>query len=762
ASNAEETVSGNPPYLKPSKTYTLEIAHHEQGDNILEYQLENGIQPITATYTVPKNPTVQTFNATLKAPVPYYFGYVDGNPQFIYLESGKTYTVSPEQSLSFLIKNRIKGATYTLTSSNPAAVQTSGLSYTAVAAGEAALTLTVAYGNASETFRFTVKVSRTQVAVPAADPTVYTYDGTEQTYQLPANSAYTVSNAPRTEAGSQQVTVALKDTARTEWADGTTADKYYEFTIQKAKTVAKHPAGLTLNYNGAPQPLVAGGETVNGLSFRFEYALGADSTTAPAAGWSTDLPTAVDAGDYYVWYRLIADSNHESLAPACTVAKILPVSPTADLFYFTPPQALTYDGTPKLADVTPAPSVRGMGSVTVRYYEENGQPVESPVDAGNYRVELELESGTNYTAATLQNANWSFTVKPRTLEIQWGETAFVYDGSEHFPDFLVHNVIDTDDIILETSGKAINASDTPYTAKIIGISGADSANYSLPANCEIDFTVARIVPDVGTVTVAEAVTDRTLPAQVQLTHSGTALGTLTLLNPAVSPSKSDYRWQFTPADTTNYETVYGDILLDVLDTRPPALTLHAAEQDWTQIQEKFTFDRLLNTPQTVTLTAADEADGSGLKAVEYLITDQPLDLEARSAAQWQPYTEAIRLTADGRYIVYARAIDNDGNLTLASTDGLVIDTVAPLFQGIADGETYVGDRQFKVVDQGAVRLTVDGADVTDQLADGEFTLPADDQQHLLIATDEAGNSTECRITVNRQKQNQSAGGNGGS
>ena len=98
-------------------------------------------------------------------------------------------------------------------------------------------TVTVSYETDTEirtgTANFTI--SKREIAVPTEDPTQFEYTGQEQTYVLSnfADAAYyTVSDTmKRTEAGSQNVTVQLKDKNNTVWKGGTDADKTYVFTI---------------------------------------------------------------------------------------------------------------------------------------------------------------------------------------------------------------------------------------------------------------------------------------------------------------------------------------------------------------------------------------------------------------------------------------------------------------------------------------------------------------------------------------------------
>lgn len=76
-----------------------------------------------------------------------------------------------------------------------------------------------------------------------------------------------------------------------------------EVTIAKAfAAIGDHPMAITgLVYTGLPQVLISTGE---GFGGHIEYRLGDNGA------WSTDLPTAVNAGNYTVGYRLIADDNH--------------------------------------------------------------------------------------------------------------------------------------------------------------------------------------------------------------------------------------------------------------------------------------------------------------------------------------------------------------------------------------------------------------------------------------------------------------------
>lgn len=138
----------------------------------------------------------------------------------------------------------VEGSTVTYESSAPevATVDSTG-KVTIKGAGTAVITAkasaTEEYDAAAATCTLTVE--KKPIAIPTADATVFTYNGTEQTYALAEDGAYTITGNKQTNANETgySVTAALKDTVNTQWADGTTADKTYTFVIGKAVITVK-------------------------------------------------------------------------------------------------------------------------------------------------------------------------------------------------------------------------------------------------------------------------------------------------------------------------------------------------------------------------------------------------------------------------------------------------------------------------------------------------------------------------------------------
>ena len=90
-------------------------------------------------------------------------------------------------------------------------------------------------------------------------------------------------------------------------------------------SVTTEPMAKNMSYTGMPQTLVTAGEVSGGT---MKFALGTDDTTAPTSGWSTDIPTGVNAQGYYVWYKAVGDDTHSDSDAVCVTAKINPKAVT--------------------------------------------------------------------------------------------------------------------------------------------------------------------------------------------------------------------------------------------------------------------------------------------------------------------------------------------------------------------------------------------------------------------------------------------------
>ena len=113
-----------------------------------------------------------------------------------------------------------------------------------------------------------------------------------------------------------------------------------------SKDFTDPPTGKKLTYNTTEQQLVNAGVAASGSTM--QYALGNNETTPPEAEkWGASVPVRKNAGDYYVWYKTVANDNSSSSTPICIKVTIDKAYPTANA-----PTGLTATYGQTLANVT--------------------------------------------------------------------------------------------------------------------------------------------------------------------------------------------------------------------------------------------------------------------------------------------------------------------------------------------------------------------------------------------------------------------------
>jgi len=92
------------------------------------------------------------------------------------------------------------------------------------------------------------------------------------------------------------------------------------FSLKQEAVLKTAPVAKNLTYDGSARGLVTTGEATGG---EMQYALGENETTAPeASAYSASIPTATDAGTYYIWYKVVGDEKHKDTTPVPVTASI--------------------------------------------------------------------------------------------------------------------------------------------------------------------------------------------------------------------------------------------------------------------------------------------------------------------------------------------------------------------------------------------------------------------------------------------------------
>ena len=193
-----------------------------------------------------------------------------------------------------------------------------------------------------------------------------------------------------TAAGSYFVKAKVVATAN---YDG--AEKTAEFNIASSKAVltTKPTAVANLVYTSDALNLITAGVVDGGTML---YKLGADGI------WSSEIPTATNAGEYTVYYKVLGDDSHSDLIDdetqqlTVTIAKV-----DAQVTAPTAKTGLTYNG--ESQELVVAGSAVG---ATIEYKLGNGEwttGIPTAIDAGEYKVIYRAVADANYNVVDGEN-----------------------------------------------------------------------------------------------------------------------------------------------------------------------------------------------------------------------------------------------------------------------------------------------------------------------------------------------------------------------
>ena len=122
------------------------------------------------------------------------------------------------------------------------------------------------------------------------------------------------------------------------------------------------------------------------------------------------------------------------------------------------------------------------------------------------------------------------------------------------------------------------------------------------------------------------------------------------------------------------EDVEGNIYIEatgIIDVTAPTIKIDVAENTWNKFWNELTFGILFNETQTVTITATDA--GSGIDKVYYYQSKKALTFEEVNAlTDWTEYERAFDINPENEFILYAKAIDKQGNVAYINSDNLIL------------------------------------------------------------------------------------------
>ena len=182
----------------------------------------------------------------------------------------------------------------------------------------------------------------------------------------------------------------------------------------------------------------------------------------------------------------------------------------------------------------------------------------------------------------------------------------------------------------------------------------------------------------------------------------------------------------------------------VADITAPDTEIKVSNKTWKSILNTITFGLFFKETQKAEITATDE--GSGVNKYYYYVdksgSEESLTEKQLQAVDWKEGT-SVTFSEDSNYVIYAKVTDKAGNIKYVSTDGIVIDTIAPQVSGVENNQTYTKTQTFTVTDNNLDTVKVDDKVVT------SYTLVPKKGTYTIEVTDKSGNKTTLNnITVN--------------
>ena len=261
----------------------------------------------------------------------------------------------------------------------------------------------------------------------------YTYDGTAKTPTVTVKDGeavlvegtdYTVAYTANTNAGTATVTVTGKGNY-----SGT---KTATFTIKTADITPTAPTAKTeLVFNALPQTLISAGSAEGG---EMQYSL-------DNVNYSTSLPSGFEAKEYTVYYKVVADANHNDVAAQSFKVTIAQAELTELILAQT---TLTYNQQEQTVAVASVKA--GNLPVAADSYEVSGN---KGTNVGNY--EAKVTGKGNFKGEV--KVQWSIVPAEAEAEFEMtlGTTEYIYDGTAKTPAVTVKD------------GEAVLVEGTDYT-----------------------------------------------------------------------------------------------------------------------------------------------------------------------------------------------------------------------------------------------------------------------------------------------------------
>lgn len=184
----------------------------------------------------------------------------------------------------------------------------------------------------------------------------------------------------------------------------------------------------------------------------------------------------------------------------------------------------------------------------------------------------------------------------------------------------------------------------------------------------------------------------------------------------------------------------------------PKIEIKIVDNVFTNFINKITFGWFFDQSQRVTIDYTDKY--CKVTEKQYYVSETPLsqaEVKALPADQWTDYTKAFNIPANKKSIVYARIQNERGTEIFVCSDGMVVDTIKPQFEGISDGGEYRKQAKFTILESNLLAV-MEGINLLNPDEKGEYVIKGDDLVHTIYVMDKAGNMNSVTITVTKEEK----------
>ncbi len=325
-----------------------------------------------------------------------------------------------------------------------------------------------------------------------------------------------------------------------------------EVTVQKVDgELDTAPAAVEgLIYSAKPQTLVKAGKTQTGTVM---YALSEDGE------YSAEIPTAVNAGTYTVWYYVQGDVNHFDTEKASVEVTIAKASITAE----TEPTAiegLIYNGVAQEL-VTAGASSNGVMLYALSEDGEYSEEIPTGLNAGTYTVWYYVQGNDNYAdnekafvEVTIAKAEGTLDTAPSVIEglVYNGEAQELVTAGESETGIIMYALAE-DGEYSEEIPTAVNAGTYTVWYYVQG-----DENHTDTEMASVEATVEKSAPVVNPVIEDKEYTVGDALPQLSLTEGDTkGVIAWTVQDAVLELGENILEWFFTPEDEENYIAVTG-------------------------------------------------------------------------------------------------------------------------------------------------------------------------------------------------------------